>query len=344
METLSSSTGQNILIVSDAWGQVNGVVTTLTNLVTELKKRSYSVRLFSHESCKRKYKMPFYPEITLGIVTSEQVERNVRWADAVHIATPEGTVGFKFLRHCVKHNIPFTTGYHTKWPEFIRARFPLPQAITYSYMRWLHKHSSAVLVPTESAATDLRVAGFKNLRVWTRGVDRKLFTPKNRKEPPRYPQPVLLCVSRVSKEKGLDDFCQLEWSEPHTKILVGDGPYLDELKKKYSDTVIFTGMLHGKKLASAYANADVFVFPSRTDTFGVVMIESMACGTPVAAYPVTGPVDVVESRLTGSLNNNLTKAVKKALEIPRDTVIEASKVWTWQKCTSQFLNYLTFKH
>lgn len=342
MESSNSSSGQKILIVSDAWNQINGVVTTLQNLVKELKDRGYEVRLFSHETCVKKFSMPFYSEITLGIPKADQIDRNIRWADAVHIATPEGTVGFKFLRYCVKNKIPFTTGYHTKWPEFISARIPFPQFITYSYMRWLHKHSKAILVPTESAATDLRIKGFKNLQVWTRGVDRTLFNEKHRSKKINHKRPLMVCVSRVSKEKGLDDFCGLEWGEPHTKMLVGDGPYLESLKQKYP-SVVFTGALRGETLAKAYADADVFVFPSRTDTFGVVMIESMACGTPVAAYPVTGPVDVIEPGSTGSMNNNLAKSVETALTIPRETVVESSSHWTWSKCASQFINYLHFK-
>lgn len=336
----------NILIVSDAWKpQVNGVVTTLINLKNELDSRGHKAVIFSHNFCTRKYKMPFYPEVDLGFPSEHVIKQFVcNWADAVHIATPEGTVGRSVLKFCDKRHIPYTTGYHTKWPEFIKAKFPwMSRRLVYAYMRNLHKNSRAVLVPTDTVYNELKLKHFKNLKIWSRGVNRDLFNTEHRCKL-HCGRPLLLCVSRVSKEKNLDEFCKLEWRGRHTKMLVGDGPYLEELKQKYGDDVIFTGTLHGDELAHAYACADVFVFPSRTDTFGVVMIEAMATGTPVAAYPVTGPVDVVEQGATGYLDESLALAVKKCLDLDRTTVEKHSQKWTWESCADQFLEYVSPKY
>lgn len=329
---------KKILIVTDAYvPQVNGVVTTIVNVEKQLRAMGHQVRILSFKDCDLRFTLPLYKEITMGIVSKKDVGDAVGWADAVHIATPEGTVGFRVLKYCTKNGVPFTTGYHTNWPEFVRARIPIPKRMTYLYMHWLHKNSRSILVPTPTALKELENQGFKNLRVWTRGVDRDQFQPRvlgGHRSPP-----VLLCVSRASQEKGLDDFCGL--SGNYKKVLAGDGPYLESLKRKYKD-VEFLGMLHGEKLAEVYADADVFVFPSRTDTFGVVMIEAMACGTPVAAYPVTGPVDVIESGVTGIMNEDLRTAVEHALQLNRISVHEHSLHWTWESCAEEFFDSLHF--
>lgn len=331
---------KKILIVTDAYTpQVNGVVTTLVNVEKQLVRNGHDVKILGVDDCARSFKMPFYNEISLGIVRTKNIRAAVEWSDAVHISTPEGPVGFRVLRYCVRNNIPFTSGYHSKWPEFIRARLPIPVWMTYSYMKWLHKHSKAILVPTQSAQVDLMKEKFTRLVVWTRGVDRTQFIP--RLSSVSRDKPVLLCVSRISHEKGLDDFCKLQGD--YIKVVVGDGPYLDTLKRKYP-AVIFTGMLHGDELAQRYADADVFVFPSKTDTFGVVMIEAMACGTPVAAYPVTGPIDVIEPGFTGSINDNLQQAVARSLTIDRTTVCKHSDHWSWETCAKQFYDSLHFRN
>jgi glycosyltransferase involved in cell wall biosynthesis len=203
-------------------------------------------------------------------------------------------------------------------------------------MRVFHKFSHKVLVTTPSIKAELEARGFKNLVIWSRGVDQLVFNPLGRATN-LASKPVLLCVSRVSPEKGLDDFCALETTG--TKLLVGDGPHLEYLKKTYPD-VIYVGYKHGKQLQHYYANADVFVFPSKSDTFGVVMIESMACGTPVAAYPVTGPIDVITSGLNGELDDNLSVAISKALMLDREKVADSSKNFSWNNCTSIFENNL----
>ncbi len=341
MESSNSLIGQKILIVTDAWRQVNGVVTTLENLNRTLTERGYDVDFLNYDDADYTCNMPFYPEVKLAWVKSYVIKRKVSWADAVHIATPEGPIGFRVRNYCVKHNIPFTTGYHTKWPEFVKARLPIPVSVTYRYMRWLHNKSSAVLVPTQTVVNELQTKGFGNLVVWTRGVDRTIFNHKSRTKL-ICGKPLLLCVTRVSHEKGLDDFCKLAYPGA-TKMIVGDGPYRAELETKYPD-VIFTGVKRGKDLADYYANADVFVFPSKADTFGVVMIESMACGTPVAAFPVTGPLDVIEQGVTGAMDNNLEKAIDTCLKINRKKVIKHSNKWTWENCAEQFLRSLVNKN
>ena len=334
MENLNSSTGLRILIVTDAWRQINGVVTTLENLNRTLTDMGHDVDFLNYDDADYTCNMPFYSEIKLAYVKQYVIKRKVDWADAVHIATPEGPIGFKTLRYCVKNKIPFTTGYHTKWPEFVRARLPVPTSLTYAYMRWLHKQSKSILVPTQTVVEELGLKGFNNLCVWTRGVERSIFNSSLRTKL-NCGRPLLLCVTRVSHEKGLDDFCKLDYPGA-TKIIVGDGPYRKELEAKYPD-VIFTGIKTGNSLSEFYANADVFVFPSKSDTFGVVMIESMACGTPVAAYPVTGPTDVIEQGVTGYMHNDLVTAIDNCLELDREQVHYNSVKWTWLNCATQFL-------
>ena len=319
----------NILIVTDAWKpQVNGVVTTLTNIVNILRKNN-NVKVVTIDNCKVKVPTP-YPGVKMGFFLDHKISENVQWADAIHIATPEGTIGTRYRRELEKRNITFTTGYHTKWPEFLKAMLHIPEDFTYPYLRKVNKHSKAVLVPTEAARKELEEKGFKNVKTWTRGVDRSNFTFNDA------PEDYIVCVSRVSKEKGLDDFCSLPYPN---KVVVGDGPYLVELKRKYTD-VDFVGVKHGKELADYYRNAKVFVFPSKADTFGVVMIEAMACGTPVAAYPVTGPVDVIDSGITGTMHENLQVAIEQAKTLDRRAVYEFSKKWDWGTSASQFKEFL----
>lgn len=328
---------KKILLVTDAWQQVNGVVTTLENLVKQLETQGLEVRVLSHADAKIKCAMPLYPEVTLAWISQNKIQSFINWADAIHISTPEGPIGLRALRYCVKHKLRFTTGYHTKWPDFIYERTRLPRTWVANYMRWLHKHSVAVLVPTKSVSDELADLGFRNLKVWTRGVDRTCFQPLESRDSSR----ILLCVSRLSHEKNLEAFCEIH-IPGYTKMLVGDGPYRKTLEKKYPD-VEFTGTLRGTALARVYAEATVFVFPSKTDTFGVVMIESMATGTPVAAYPVTGPLDVIKQGVTGIYDQDLTRAVLKALALDRDTVYTQSLDWSWQECAEQFMNALLSK-
>jgi glycosyltransferase involved in cell wall biosynthesis len=322
-----------ICLITDTWDNVNGVVTTLKATVKELELRGHMVKVL-HPGLFRTVSMPKYPEIKMSwnLWKLGDMIENVN-PDAIHIAT-EGPLGFAARWYCKvrKRQIPHNTSYHTKFPEYLKIHYGIPVGIGYWSMRLFHKFSQKVLVTTPTLKNELADRGLKNLVVWNRGVDHSVFNTSDRHSN-LASKPILLCVSRASYEKGLDDFCSL--STTGTKILVGDGPYLDELKKKYTD-VIFTGYKTGESLRHYYSNADVFVFPSKSDTFGVVMIEAMACGTPVAAYPVTGPIDVITPGVNGEMDQDLSNAVEKALKLDRQTVENSSKCYTWSACTDVF--------
>jgi glycosyltransferase involved in cell wall biosynthesis len=322
-----------ICLITDTWDNVNGVVTTLKATVRELEKRGHEIAIF-HPGMFKTFSMPRYPEIKmswnlwkLGPMIEEFDP------DAIHIAT-EGPLGCAARWYCKvrKRQIPHNTSYHTKFPEYLKIHHGIPVSIGYWFMRLFHKFSCRVLVTTSTVASELEDRRLKNLVVWNRGVDHEIFNQRDRCQN-LASKPVLLCVSRASYEKGLDDFCSLSTSG--TKILVGDGPYLKDLKIKYPD-VIFTGYKTGVSLSHYYANADVFVFPSKSDTFGVVMLESIACGTPVAAYPVTGPIDVLTPGVNGEMNDSLSVAVELAQKLNRDTVEASSHQFTWAACTDVF--------
>jgi glycosyltransferase involved in cell wall biosynthesis len=329
-----------ILLVTDAWKpQINGVVTTLTNLVAKAKENGDNIYVYHPGKCKLRMPLPIYKEIVIGIPNPVHIYRLLKkqYWDHVHIATPEGPLGLCFILICRKLNIPFSTSCHTKFPEFINARFPwIKTSWGWSFMRYAYKNSVCILTTTPSMVSELKDKGFlQDIRAWSRGVDRTIFYPVE-KSPSV--EKILLCVSRASHEKGLDDFCKLQI--PNTKkILVGDGPYLPELKSKYKD-VLFTGSKTGIELAAYYQKADVFVFPSKADTFGIVIIEALACGVPVAAYPVIGPVDIIQSGITGFMDNDLTSAVQNCFTLDKNTIYEHSKVWSWDKCYQQFREIL----
>jgi glycosyltransferase involved in cell wall biosynthesis len=257
---------------------------------------------------------------------------------AIHIAT-EGPLGFAARWYCKvdKRSIPHNTSYHTKFPEYFNKFFKFPTDWGYWFIRWFHKFSTRVLVTNETMMRELSDRGFERLAVWNRGVDTTVFNPQ-RREITGVKKPIILCVSRASYEKGLDDFCSLKIEG--NKILVGDGPYLPELKRKYP-YVNYAGYKSGVELAQYYASADVFVFPSKTDTFGVVMLEAMACGTPIAAYPVTGPTDIIVNGVNGYMDNNLETAIKYALVCDRKKVYQSSKQYTWSGCTAAFVKNLS---
>lgn len=333
-----------ILLVTDAWkGQTNGVVTTLENLVKQAKANGDEIRVYHPGRCRWRFPLPWYREIDIAFPQKTEVEHIVtseKW-DHIHVATPEGWVGKAFVQALRKHQVAFSTSCHTKFPEFVNARVPFIKVKWgWQWMRRRYQDTTKILVPSQSMKQELETWGFdQEIVVWSRGVDRDQFHPlKNR---PENDTKILLCVSRVSHEKGLDDFCSL--NIPNTrKILVGDGPYLNTLKSRYPD-VEFAGKKTGSDLAQCYQTADVFVFPSKADTFGVVMLESIACGTPVAAYPVTGPIDVVKEGQNGSLNNHLVPAINNALAASRSNVYESSLEWTWERCYAQFKENLLDK-
>lgn len=326
-----------ILIATDAWHpQVMGVVTTLVNTVRELRQAGHDVMLATHEGL-RTFPCPSYPRIRLALAPGRDVRRKLATfaPDAVHIAT-EGPIGLAARRACLDAGQPFTTAYHTQFPEYVHARWRLPLAISYRWLRWFHAPASAVMVPTRGVHDMLAQRGFARLAHWTRGVDTEAFSPGTR-APRRSQRPIFLYVGRLAVEKSIDHFLALDL--PGTKWVVGDGPERARLEARYPDAV-FYGMQHGKALVTSYREADVLVFPSRTDTFGLVMAEAMACGTPVAAYPVTGPIDVVHHGRSGVLDRDLRAAALACLDLDRDGVREDAMGHSWSRATAQFIGNL----
>ena len=325
---------KTILIVTDNLPeQINGVVTTYKNIEACAVRDNYRVvyldpRRFRYVNC------PGYNEVKIAFPRKvgkilEEID-----PDYIHIAT-EGPIGLRVRQYLDKHNYCYNTAYHTKFPEGLRALFGIPEALTWPLVRWFHKHSGKVLTTTDTMVKELRDHGFDgDVIPWTRGVDRTIFKPGDRDTGV---DRVMVCVSRVSKEKNLEDFFKLDY--PGRKIMVGDGPMLEEYKAQYSD-VEFVGAKRGQELGDYYRMADVFVFPSRWETFGLVMIEAMACGTPVAAYPCQGPLDVIDEGVTGCMNDELKQAVKDALMLSRGLVYQGSQRWTWEKAWQIFRDNL----
>jgi glycosyltransferase involved in cell wall biosynthesis len=319
---------KTILVVTDnVPNQVNGVVTTFKNLEDQAGLAGDRIVYIDPGQFPR-FNCPGYPEVKICWPHGISKKIKAIQPDYIHIAT-EGPVGLFARWWCERNNIPYNTSYHTDFAKFLKKMYHVPESWTWWYMRWFHKNSHRVLVTTESIKQELLTRGFCNLRVWTRGVDRTIFNSSYRGETVAG-RPILLSVGRVSVEKGLDDFCRLDIPGA-TKIIVGDGPYRRELERRYPD-IHFVGAKKGTQLARYYAQADVFVFPSRADTFGVVNIEALACGTPVAAYPVAGPKDIIDPGLTGFLNDHLRSAVEQCLTLDRRTVEDASLTWTWAEC------------
>jgi glycosyltransferase involved in cell wall biosynthesis len=326
-----------ILIVTDAWRpQINGVVRTLEKLGEALEERGIEV-LFLTPDGFSSLPMPSYPEIRLALASTWQVARRIEAAapDSIHIAT-EGPLGYFARRACLASGRPFTTSYHTRFPEFLRARMPVPENWSYSWLRRFHNAGCGTLVATPSLAAELAAKGFTNLRPWTRGVDTELFNP-HKKVSLDLPGPIFLSVGRVAVEKNLPAFLELDL--PGSKVVVGDGPDLARLKARHPEAH-FLGTRTGEELAGIYAASDVFVFPSRTDTFGNVLLEALASGCPVAAYPVTGPLDIVGATQCGVLSDDLQVAVLGALEVPRERARSRALAYSWAECASQFLTHL----
>jgi glycosyltransferase involved in cell wall biosynthesis len=327
---------KTILIVTDNLpDQINGVVTTYKNIETMALLDGYTVD-YIHPGRYRFIDCPKYNEVKLTF--TKKVGKTIKEInpDYIHIAT-EGPLGLSARKYLTKHGIRYNTAYHTKFPEGLKALFNLPEKFTWAFVRWFHKHSNCVLTTTDTMVNELKAHKFKGKVIpWTRGVDREIFYPAINRNKTIYP--VLVCVSRVSKEKNLEDFFSMEYIGAH-KIMVGDGPMLEEYKAKYPN-VEFVGAKRGQELGDYYRMADVFVFPSQWETFGLVMIEAMACGTPVAAYPCQGPLDVVDEGITGCLNEDLKQAVKDATILSRTKVWEGSGRWTWEKAWEIFRDNL----
>jgi len=327
---------KKILIITDNLpDQINGVVTTYKNIETMAILDGYTVD-YINPSRFRYVDCPGYNEVKLTFPWRMGEEIKKIDPNYIHIAT-EGPLGLWARAYLAKHNIRHNTAYHTKFPEGLAKLFGIPESLTWRYVRWFHKHSGKVLTTTETMKRDLLAHKFDdNIVSWTRGVDREIFNPSHRHD--NINGKYLLCVSRVSKEKNLEEFFKLDYPG-YYKIMVGDGPMLETYKKQYPD-VIFTGFKTGKPLAQYYANAEVFVFPSKWETFGIVMIEAMACGTPVAAFPCDGPKDVIEQGVTGFMNENLADAVTACLQLNRDSIHKGSTKWSWNNAWHTFRDNL----
>ena len=326
-----------ITIVTDAWApQINGVVTTLEKMGEKLTEIGNEVMYITPEGF-RTFPCPSYPSIRLALFPDRQMASmlNEFEPDAIHIAT-EGPLGHAARKYCIKHDVKFTTSYHTQFPEYVRLRAPIPVSWTYRYLKRFHDRAERTMVPTPSQQQRLLDREFSNVVVWSRGVDTGLFHPRD-KSYIDAPRPVSMYMGRVAVEKNIEAF--LEVDMPGSKYVVGDGPDLVALKNQYPE-VVFTGFKRGVELAQYLAAADVFVFPSLTDTYGLVMLEAMACGVPVAAFPVTGPIDVVKHGVTGMLDNDLKKAAVEALKLKPQDCIEYAQQNSWQQCAEVFLNQL----
>lgn len=326
---------KKILIITDnLQDQINGVVTTYKNLEACAVRDNYNIVYITPDEF-RHFDCPIYNEVKIAFPRKMGEKIEEISPHHIHIAT-EGPVGLWARAYLTKHNYNYNTAYHTKFPEGLHTLVGLPESITWRYIKWFHKHTGKVLTTTNSMVEQLQQKGLKNLVPWTRGVDREIFSSKLRNKTPEKLN--LVCVSRISKEKNLDDFCNIDYFHAH-KIMVGDGPYRKELEKKYPN-VEFVGFKTGINLATYFANADVFVFPSRWETFGIVMIEAMACGTPVAAYPCQGPLDVVDHGKTGYLRENLKQAITECLTLDRYEVEKHSTKYSWDKAWEIFKNNL----
>ena len=326
-----------IAIATDAWRpQVNGVVMTLQHTRDELQRMGNEVLMITPEN-RPSFPCPTYPEIRLTLFQGRKIARELDAfrPDCVHIAT-EGTIGLSVRRYCLRRKLRFTTAYHTQFPEYVRARFPIPITWTAALLRWFHKRASTVMVPTPSIRSLLEARRFRNVVVWSRGVRTDVFTPSPRHDY-ALPGPIWVYVGRVSVEKNIETLLQLPLAG--SKVVIGDGPDRERLSKRYPNCH-FLGYKFGSELAELLAGADVFVFPSLTDTFGLVMLEAMACGTPVAAFPVTGPIDVVKDGETGALDSDLAHAAQRALHLDRDACRRYAEQHSWARSTRQFADYL----
>jgi glycosyltransferase involved in cell wall biosynthesis len=326
-----------ILIATDAWApQVNGVVVTLVNILTRLRRQGHEVHVISPEGFLT-MPMPSYPEIPLAVLPGRGVARQIREfaPDTIHIAT-EGPIGSAARSYCLRNGLAFTTAYHTCFPEYVQPRFGLPLSWTYAFMRRFHAPSSAVLVATPAMRRSLEEHRFERVADYTLGVDLDLFHPGEERFT-NLPRPVFTYVGRVSLEKNLPAFLGLEL--PGSKVVVGDGPARRKLEREFPATR-FVGYQHGQELASYFQRSDAFVFPSRTDTFGLVMLEALACGVPVAAFPVRGPIDVVRDGRVGVLDEDLRRAALAALELDRGACRRYAEDFPWEGTTRQFLAHM----
>ncbi len=324
-----------ILVATDAWHpQVNGVVRTLVMMAEAARGLGVEIDFLTPNSF-RTFALPSYRDLRLALPGPAKIAELIERAapDSIHIAT-EGPIGFMVRRYCRKHGLPFTTGFHTRFPEYVSARSPIPERWVWAALRAFHRPSQAVMAATPALVGELRSRGFRNVVLWSRGVDTKLFHPRDIDI--CLPGPVFLCVGRVAVEKNLEAFLALDL--PGTKVIVGDGPARRKLERRYPQA-IFLGARHGEELAEIYAACDVFVFPSKTDTFGLVLLEALASGLPVAAFPVQGPRDVIGSATVGVLSDDLRAACLEALNIPREACVEFAAGHSWEASARVFIEH-----
>ena len=325
---------KKILIITDAWEpQVNGVVTTMTTVVKKLKEKNFKVEVI-HPGMFHTFPLPNYPEISVAWNFWDLKKKIEKFdADYMHISV-EGPLGVTGRHYCLENNIPYTTCIHTKFPEYVYERFGIGLDVTKGLLKWFHNPAAKTLVNTISHEEELEQDGFTDLVLWSRGFDEKIFYPC----PDGGKKEYLLYVGRVAVEKNIEEFLKMPSHLP--KVVVGGGPSLKSYAKKYPD-VEFVGFKKGKELADYYRDAACFVFPSLTDTFGIVLIEALACGTPLAGFNVTGPKDIVIEGVNGSLDDkNLENAVKRALQVDRTSTFNSSKTYTWDTVAEQFINSL----
>ena len=326
-----------VLIATDAWHpQVNGVVRTLTSLSQSARGLGVSIEFLTPEGFPD-FQVPTYPGLRLALPRAREIARRIEAAkpDAIHIAT-EGPIGYMARAYCRRRGRPFTTSYTTRFPEYISARAPVPQAWIYATLRRFHAAAAVTMVSTQSLMTELSQRGFANLGMWTRGVDTDLFRP-DRAIDLDFPRPIFVTMGRLAVEKNLEAFLSLDL--PGTKVVIGTGPQEGPLKRRFPNAK-FLGLLENGALVAHLAAADVFVFPSRTDTFGVVQLEALACGLPVAAFPVTGPKDVVAGHPVGALNDDLRVAALDALKISRQACRAFALERSWENSARQFIAHV----
>lgn len=339
VHSVADSKIKRLLIVTDAWQpQVNGVVRTLGNTRANLESMGVQVEMLTPLSFKT-LPCPSYPEIRLSLTSSRHVQSMIEQInpDALHIAT-EGPLGWAARSAARRQGWAFTTAYHTRFPEYVKARIGVPLSWSYALFRKFHSEACAVLAPTPAIVRDLQDRGFANVVHWSRGVAHDIFYPRVEQKPPNKDNPIFLCAGRLAIEKNVEAFLKLDL--PGQKWVAGEGPMAEGLKRKYPNAR-YIGVISQDELAKLYSQADVFVFPSVTDTFGLVMVEAMACGLPVAAYPVPGPIDVVGDSGAGVLSDDLKQACLGCLDIDRSAAISRAAHFTWPIATEQFYQALT---
>jgi glycosyltransferase involved in cell wall biosynthesis len=326
-----------IMVATDAWHpQVNGVVRTLTSLAASARRAGAGIEFLTPEGF-RSVQVPTYPGLRFAVPDPREIARRIEQArpHAIHIAT-EGPVGWLARAYCLKHGLRFTTSFTTRFPEYVSARIPVPVSWGYRLLRRFHAPAAVTMVSTPSLMAELTRRGFPNLGLWTRGVDTEMFRPE-RAANLDLPRPIFLTVGRIAVEKNLEAFLSLDL--PGSKVVIGEGPQQAELRRRFPDAR-FLGLMEGKALAAHVAAADVFVFPSRTDTFGVVQLEALACGVPVAAYPVMGPKDVIGDHPVGVLHADLRVACLGALHVSRQACRAFALARSWETSARQFIDHV----